>query len=104
MVQALHENGLGVIMDVVYNHSGLIFDSWFNQFVPGYYYRLRADGTLSDASGCGNELASERAMVRKFIVDSVAWWAEEYHFDGFRFDLMGILDIETMNRSAKDLI
>ena len=106
VVQALHEQGFGVIMDVVYNHSGLIFDSWFNQFVPGYYYRQRADGTLSDASGCGNEMASERAMVRKFIIDSVAWWAEEYHFDGFRFDLMGILDLETMNliRNRLDLI
>jgi pullulanase len=98
VVQAIHEQGVGVIMDVVYNHSGLIFDSWFNQFVPGYYYRQKADGTLSDASGCGNELASERAMVRKFIIESVAYWAEEYHFDGFRFDLMGILDIETMNQ------
>jgi pullulanase len=105
-VQALHKEGIGVIMDVVYNHSGLIFDSWFNQIVPGYYYRQRADGTLSDASGCGNELASERAMVRKFIVDSIAYWAEEYHLDGFRFDLMGILDIETMNtiRERLDLI
>jgi pullulanase len=98
VVQTLHSRGIGVIMDVVYNHSGLIFDSWFNQFVPGYYYRQKADGTLSDASGCGNEMASERAMVRKFIVDSVAYWAEAYHFDGFRFDLMGILDIETMNQ------
>jgi len=106
VVQVLHTHGLGVIMDVVYNHSGLIFDSWFNQFVPGYYYRQRSDGTLSDASGCGNEMASERAMVRKFIVDSVAFWAEEYHFDGFRFDLMGIIDIETMNqiRTRLDLI
>lgn len=106
VVQTLHSHGIGVIMDVVYNHSGLIFDSWFNQFVPGYYYRQRADGSFSDASGCGNEMASEREMVRKFIVDSVAWWAEEYHFDGFRFDLMGILDIETMNliRSKLDLI
>lgn len=106
VVQKLHKEGIGVIMDVVYNHSGLIFDSWFNQFVPGYYYRQRADGTFSDASGCGNEMASERSMVRKFIVDSVAYWAEEYHFDGFRFDLMGILDIETMNqiRSRLDLI
>ena len=106
VVQTLHANGIGVIMDVVYNHSGLIFDSWFNQFVPGYYYRQRADGTLSDASGCGNEMASEREMVRKFIVDSVAFWADEYHFDGFRFDLMGILDIETMNqiRARLDLI
>lgn len=106
VVQTLHNEGFGVIMDVVYNHSGLIFDSWFNQFVPGYYYRQRADGTLSDASGCGNEMASERAMVRKFIVDSVVWWAEEFHFDGFRFDLMGILDLETMNliRHRLDLI
>ncbi len=106
VVQALHLQGIGVIMDVVYNHSGLIFDSWFNQFVPGYYYRQRADGTFSDASGCGNEMASERAMVRKFIVDSVAYWAEEYHLDGFRFDLMGILDLETMNqiRSRLDKI
>ncbi|MEI6275626.1 MAG: type I pullulanase [Prolixibacteraceae bacterium] len=106
VVQTLHQQGFGVIMDVVYNHSGLIFDSWFNQLVPGYYYRQREDGTLSDASGCGNELATERAMVRKFIVDSVAWWAEEYHLDGFRFDLMGIIDIETMNliRTRLDLI
>ena len=98
LVKTMHDNGIGVIMDVVYNHSGLIFDSWFNQTVPGYYYRQNEDGTLSDASGCGNEMASERAMVRKFIVDSVAWWAEEYHLDGFRFDLMGIIDIETMNQ------
>ena len=103
MVQSLHRQNIGVIMDVVYNHSGLIFDSWFNQLVPGYYYRQKEDGSLSDASGCGNELASERAMVRKFIVDSVAWWAEEYHFDGFRFDLMGIIDIETMNQVRKRL-
>jgi pullulanase len=103
VVRTLHHHGFGVIMDVVYNHSGLIFDSWFNQFVPGYYYRQKSDGTLSDASGCGNELASERAMVRKFIVDSVAWWAEEYHLDGFRFDLMGIIDIETMNQIRKRL-
>ncbi len=103
VVQTLHRQGFGVIMDVVYNHSGLIFDSWFNQLVPGYYYRQRADGTLSDASGCGNELATERAMVRKFIVDSVAWWAEEYHLDGFRFDLMGVIDIQTMNEIRKRL-
>ncbi len=103
LVKTMHQNGIGVIMDVVYNHSGLIFDSWFNQIVPGYYYRQNADGTLSDASGCGNELASERTMVRKFIVDSVAYWAEEYHLDGFRFDLMGIIDIETMNQIRKRL-
>jgi Type II secretory pathway, pullulanase PulA and related glycosidases len=95
---ALHRLGIGVIIDVVYNHTGLIFDSWFNQTVPGYFYRQRSDGTFSDASGCGNEIASEREMVRKYIVDSVAYWAEEYHLDGFRFDLMGILDIETMNQ------
>ena len=103
LVKTMHDHGIGVIMDVVYNHSGLIFDSWFNQTVPGYYYRQNEDGTLSDASGCGNEMASERAMVRKFIVESVAWWAEEYHLDGFRFDLMGILDIETMNQIRKRL-
>ena len=98
LVMALHRLGIGVIIDVVYNHTGLIFDSWFNQTVPGYFYRQRSDGTFSDASGCGNEIASEREMVRKYIVDSVAYWAEEYHLEGFRFDLMGILDIETMNQ------
>ncbi len=103
LVKTMHDHGIGVIMDVVYNHSGLIFDSWFNQTVPGYYYRQNEDGTLSDASGCGNEMASERAMVRKFIIESVAWWAEEYHLDGFRFDLMGILDIDTMNQIRKRL-
>lgn len=106
MVQELHKEGIGVILDVVYNHTGLIFDSWFNQTVPGYFYRQEHDGTLSDASGCGNEIASEREMVRKFIVNSVIYWAKEYHIDGFRFDLMGILDIKTMNliRSGLDLI
>lgn len=103
LIKSMHENGIGVIMDVVYNHSGLIFDSWFNQIVPGYYYRQNAEGSLSDASGCGTELASERAMVRKFIVDSVAYWAEEFHLDGFRFDLMGIIDIETMNQIRERL-
>ncbi len=106
LVQALHTEKIGVILDVVYNHSGLIFDSWFNQTVPGYFYRVKSDGTFSDASGCGNEIASEREMVRRFIVESVAYWASEYHIDGFRFDLMGILDIETMNqiRERLDLI
>lgn len=106
MVQALHSHKIGVIIDVVYNHTGLIFDSWFNQTVPGYFYRLRSDGTFSDASGCGTEIASEREMVRRYIIDSVAYWAEEYHVDGFRFDLMGIIDIETMNliRKRLDLI
>jgi pullulanase len=106
LVQALHKKGIGVIMDVVYNHTGLINHSHFNQTVPGYYYRQRSDGTFSDASGCGNEIASERSMVRKYIIDSLKFWANEYHIDGFRFDLMGILDIDTMNgiRNALDKI
>lgn len=98
LVKSLHDNKIGVILDVVYNHTGLIFESYFNQSVPGYYYRFNKDGTFSDATGCGNELATEREMVRRYIIDSVAYWAEEYHVDGFRFDLMGIIDIETMNR------
>lgn len=98
LVKTLHDNGIGIILDVVYNHSGLIYESYFNQTVPGYFYRFDKDGSFSDASLCGNELATEREMVRKFIIDSVAFWAEEYHIDGFRFDLMGIIDIETMNR------
>ncbi len=98
LVQALHSNKLGVILDVVYNHTGLIFESYFNQTVPGYFYRFNADGTFSDGSGCGTELATEREMVRRYIIDSVAYWAEEYHVDGFRFDLMGLIDIETMNQ------
>jgi pullulanase len=97
MVQALHKNGLRVVMDVVYNHTAASADSNLNKIVPGYYYRMNDDGSFSNASGCGNETASERAMMRKFIVDSVVYWASEYHVDGFRFDLMGIHDIETMN-------
>lgn len=97
LVQSLHAQGIGVIMDVVYNHTGLIFESYFNQTVPGYYYRQRRNGTFSDASGCGTEIASERAMVRQFMINSLKFWAQEYHLDGFRFDLMGIYDIETMN-------
>lgn len=96
MVQALHANGLRVILDVVYNHT-INLESNFNQFAPGYYYRQDANGAYSDASGCGNETASERAMMRKFMIDSVTYWAKEYHIDGFRFDLMGVHDIETMN-------
>ena len=97
MVKTLHENGLRVIMDVVYNHTGASEESVFNRVCPGYYYRHNADGTLSNASACGNETASEREMVRKFITNSVRYWATEYHVDGFRFDLMGIHDLETMN-------
>lgn len=96
LVQTLHKNGLRVIMDVVYNHTMKTEESNFNKIVPNYYYRKVGD-KFSDASACGNETASERLMVRKFIVDSVVYWAKEYHIDGFRFDLMGIHDIETMN-------
>lgn len=102
MVKTLHDNGLRVVMDVVYNHT---FDTKtpFEQLVPGYYYRKNEDGTWSNASGCGNETASERLMMRKYIIESVKYWAQEYHIDGFRFDLMGIHDIETMNQIAKEL-
>ncbi len=104
LVMALHRAGLGVVLDVVYNHTGYTRRSWFNQTVPGYYYRQNPDGSFSNASGCGNEIASERAMVRKYIVDSVCYWAREFHVDGFRFDLMGVLDMGTMNavRAALD--
>lgn len=102
MVQCLHRNNIHVVMDVVYNHTYSGEDSNFNKIVPNYYYR-QDDKGFSDASGCGNETASERAMVRKFIVDSVVYWAKEYHIDGFRFDLMGIHDIETMNEIRKEL-
>lgn len=97
MIQALHDAGIGVIMDVVYNHTYLSKDSWFNLIVPDYYYRIYEDGEWSNGSGCGNDTASEREMFRKFMIDSVAYWAEEYHIDGFRFDLMGLHDVDTMN-------
>jgi pullulanase len=97
MVQALHKNGLKVILDVVYNHTSDVKNANFSQFAPGYFYRHNADGSYSNATACGNEVASERAMVRKFIIESVVYWAKEYHLDGFRFDLMGVHDIETMN-------
>ncbi len=97
MVQAFHRNGIRVVLDVVYNHTGQTEDSNFNQLVPQYYYRQNAEGGFSDASACGNETASEREMMRKYIVESVQYWVNEYHLDGFRFDLMGIHDIETMN-------
>lgn len=92
MVDTLHKNNIGVIMDVVYNHVYNADEFSFNQIVPGYFSRVN-----SNASGCGNDTASERAMVRKFIVDSVVYWAKEYHLDGFRFDLVGLLDTETIN-------
>ncbi len=103
MIKSLHDAGIGVIMDVVYNHTAENDTSNFSLTAPGYYYRHRPDGSYSDASGCGNETASERAMVSDFIVNSVKYWAKEYHIDGFRFDLMAIHDIETMNRVAREL-
>ncbi len=96
LVKALHDNNIGVVLDVVYNHTYYAKESVFNQTVPGYFYRQKPDGTFANASGCGNEIASERSMVRKYIVDSLKYWATEYHIDGFRFDLMGIYDTETM--------
>ncbi len=102
MVQTLHSNGLRVILDVVYNHTANL-ESNFNQFIPGYFYRHKANGSYSDATGCGNETASEKAMMRKFMVESVAGWARDYHIDGFRFDLMGVHDIITMNAISDTL-
>ncbi len=103
MVQGFHKAGIRVIMDVVYNHTGPGENSTFNQLVPDYYYRQWEDGKWSNASACGNETASDRAMMRKFMIESVAYWANEYHIDGFRFDLMGIHDIETMNQITDTL-
>ena len=103
MVQALHSNGLRVIMDVVYNHTTDIDHSNFTQFAPGYFYRHNPDGGYSNGTGCGNETASEQPMMRKFMVESVLYWAREYHVDGFRFDLMGIHDIKTMNAISDTL-
>ena len=97
MVQALHQAGIRVILDVVYNHTFSIDGSNFERTAPGYFYRQRPDGTYADASACVNETASDRPMMRKYIVESVLHWAREYHIDGFRFDLMGIHDIRTMN-------
>ncbi|MBD5465365.1 MAG: type I pullulanase [Lachnospiraceae bacterium] len=102
MVQAIHNAGMGVVMDVVYNHT-YEGDSAFQRTVPGYYYRFWEDGTWSDGSACGNDTASERYMFRKFMIESVCYWAEEYHIDGFRFDLMGLHDVTTMNEIRKAL-
>ena len=103
MIKALHDAGIGVVMDVVYNHTADNDASNFSLTAPGYYYRHRPDGSYSDASACGNETASERKQMSDFIVNSVKYWADEYHIDGFRFDLMAIHDIETMNRVAAEL-
>ena len=101
-VQALHRNGLRVVMDVVYNHTYRL-DSWLWRTVPWYYYRQKPDGTPSDGSGCGNDLATERSMCAQYILDSVLYWAEEYHIDGFRFDLMGLMDVPLMDRIRREL-
>lgn len=103
MVKSLHDAGIGVIMDVVYNHTAENDGSNFELTAPGYYHRHRDNGSYSDASGCGNETASDRQQMRDFIVNSVKYWATEYHIDGFRFDLMAIHDTETMNEVAAEL-
>lgn len=103
MVKTLHDNGLSVVMDVVYNH---VYDGpefCFNKIVPGYFSRINAEGVWSNGSVCGNDTASERNMVRKYLVDSVCYWADEYHIDGFRFDLVGLIDVQTMNEITTEV-
>lgn len=104
LVQSLHANEIGVVLDVVYNHTYFAKESVFNQTVPGYFYRQKQDGTFANASGCGNEIATERTMVRKYIVDSLKYWMQEFHIDGFRFDLMGIYDLQTMQTIRTELM
>jgi pullulanase len=106
MVQALHRAGIRVVLDVVYNHTYNTGDSNFERTAPGYFYRHTPDGKFADGSGCGNETASDRPMMRNYMIQSVLYWMKEYHIDGFRFDLMGIHDIETMNaiRAAVDAV
>lgn len=103
MVEKLHQNGIRVILDVVYNHTFDLDNSNFNRTYPGAYYRYTADGKPSNGSGCGNETASEKPLMREFMLESMAYWAQEYHIDGFRVDLMGVHDIETMNLIRKRL-
>ena len=103
LIKAFHDKGLSVVMDVVYNHTALTEQSNFNQLVPGYYYRQTTDLKYSNATACGNETASEKPMMRKFMLESVLYWVKEYHVDGFRFDLMGVHDITTMNIISKEL-
>lgn len=103
MIMALHESGFKVILDVVYNHTFRSYDSNFNTLVPNYYYRNNPDGSFSNGSGVGNEMASERTMVRKFIIDSLLYWANEYRVDGFRFDLMALIDIDTVEEAVTRL-
>ena len=102
MIQALHSQGFRVIMDVVYNHTYSL-DSWFQRTAPWYFYRVFDDGRISNGSACGNDVASEREMCAKYILESVLYWTEEYHIDGFRFDLMGLLDVDLMNRIRREL-
>ena len=103
MVKALHDNGISVIMDVVYNHVYNAHEFCFNKIVPMYFSRVSENGVLSSGSGCGNDTASERSMVKKYIVDSVKYWADEYHIDGFRFDLVGLIDTETINAIVEEV-
>ena len=103
MVQSLHNDGISVVMDVVYNHVYDAGSFCFNKLVPGYFSRINANGSYSNGSGCGNDTASERAMVKKYIVDSVLYWTEEYHIDGFRFDLVGLIDTETINEIMEEV-
>ena len=103
MVQALHKAGIRVILDVVYNHTFDLDNSNFQRTYPDYYYRFTKDGKPSNGSGCGNETASEKPLMREFMLESVKYWATEYHIDGFRFDLMGVHDIPTMNAIRKEL-
>ena len=103
LIKTLHSNGLRVIMDVVYNHTANVNNAVFTQFAPGYFYRHNKNGSYSNGTGCGNETASEQLMMRKFIIESVVYWAKEYHVDGFRFDLMGVHDIVTMNAISDTL-
>lgn len=103
MIQALHDRGISVVMDVVYNHTYTTEGSCFSKTVPGYYYRMTASGKYSNGSGCGNETASDKLMYRKFMIESVKYWADEYHIDGFRFDLMALHDVTTMNTIRSEL-
>lgn len=103
LVKAMHDAGLCVVLDVVYNHTTSTENCGFELTVPGYFYRMREDGTFADGSGCGNETASDKPMMQKYIVESLEYWVKEYHIDGFRFDLMAIHDIETMNLIRKRL-
>lgn len=103
LIMALHEAGIKVVLDVVYNHTYKNYDSNFNRIMPKYYHRIKPDGTFSDGSGCGNEIASERPMVRKFILDSLKYWVNEFKVDGFRFDLMALTDIDTVEEAVNML-